>query len=94
MRLMLTFSIPVDRGNEAAEDGSLGKAIEKLVADTKAEAAYFTLVEGERGGMVFFEEDDPARLPQILEPLFMALDANVEVIPVINADELKRGLGG
>ena len=94
MRLMLTFAIPVEKGNAAYKDGSLGKAIEKLLADTKAEAAYFTLVDGERGGMIFFEESDPARIPQIVEPFFIALDAHIEIVPVINPEELKRGLGG
>lgn len=94
MRLMLKFAIPVERGNEAFADGSLGQAIEKLVADTKAEAAYFTTVDGERGGMIFFEADDSSVIPGIVEPVFAALDANIEIQPVLTAEELKRGLSG
>ena len=76
MRLMLRFSIPAERGNKAFADGSLGAAIEKLISDTKAEAAYFTAVDGQP------------------EPLFAALDAKIEITPVMSADELKRGLAG
>jgi hypothetical protein len=94
MRLMLTFAIPVETGNTAYTDGSLGKTIEKLLEDTSAEAAYFTLVDGERGGMIFFEESDSARIPQIVEPVFTALGAHIEIVPVLNAEELKRGIGG
>ncbi len=92
MRLMLKFSIPVERGNVAAKDGTLGQAIENLLKETNADAAYFTMIEGRRGGMVFFEENDTTRLPQINEPMFAALNATVEIAPVLTLDELKRGL--
>jgi hypothetical protein len=92
MRLMLKFSIPVERGNAAAKDGTLGRAIENLLKATKADAAYFTLIGGKRGGMVFFQDDDATRLPQINEPMFAALDAAIEIVPVMTPDELKRGL--
>jgi len=92
MRLMLKFTIPVAKGNAAAADGTLGKAIEGLMQRVKSEAAYFTLVDGQRGGLVFFELTDPIMLPKINEPLFAALEAAIEIVPVLNADELKRGL--
>ena len=92
MRLMLRFTIPVERGNEAAEDGTLGPAIDALIERTKPEAAYFTLDGGERAGMIFFEVDDQARLTQINEPLFAALDAAIDIVPVLTLDDLRRGL--
>jgi hypothetical protein len=92
MRLMLKFAIPAERGNAAAKDGTLGQAIDNLVKATKADAAYFTLVNGKRGGMIFFEEDDSTRMPQINEPMFAALDAAIEIVPVMTHQELKRGL--
>lgn len=92
MLLMLKFTIPVERGNAAAKDGSIGRAIESLVASTSAEAAYFTMIDGERGGYIFFEETDQARLTRINEPILAALDAAIEIVPVLTLDDLKRGL--
>jgi len=92
MRLMLKFAIPAERGNAAAKDGTLGQAIENLIKATKADAAYFTMINGKRGGMIFFEENDTSRLPQINEPMIAALDAAIEIVPVLTLDELKRGL--
>jgi len=94
MRLMLTFAIPVERGNAAAKAGTLGSAIEDLVKATSAETAYFTLIDGQRGGFLIFDATDPAVLPRILEPFFAALDAAVEVVPVLTLNDLKRGLSG
>jgi hypothetical protein len=92
MRLMLKFSIPAAQGNSAAKDGTLGQAIDNLVKMTKAEASYFTMIDGKRGGLIFFEESDQTRLPQINEPLLAALDAAIDIVPVLSLDDLKRGL--
>ena len=92
MRLMLQFTIPVERGNVAATDGSIAKAIEALVEATGAEAAYFTMINGERGGLIFFEEADQARLTEYNEPMFAALNAAITITPVLSLDDLKRGL--
>jgi hypothetical protein len=49
MRLMLTFSIPTERSNRAATDGTLGQAIDNLLQAAMAEACDFTMVGGKRG---------------------------------------------
>jgi hypothetical protein len=90
--LMMRFTIPVARGNTAAKEGRLEHAIESLVEATDAEAAYFTMINGERGGYVFFEETDQAQLAQLNESLIAALDAAIEIVPVMSLDDLKHGL--
>lgn len=92
MRLMMRFSIPVERGNEAYKDGSMGPAIEAIVAETNAEAAYFTVEGGERTGYIVFETDDAAFLPKLNEAMFAALDAAIDIVPILTLDDLKRGL--
>ena len=92
MRLMMKFVIQVERGNETAKDGTQMKAIEALLKATNAEAAYFTMIDGERGGYIFFEEADQAQLTLLNEPMMAALDAAIEIVPVLSFDDLKRGL--
>jgi hypothetical protein len=92
MRLMMKFTIPVERGNETAQDGTQLQAIESLVKATNSEAAYFTMIDGERGGYIFFEEADQAQLTRLNEPMLAALDAAIEIVPVLTIDDLKRGL--
>lgn len=93
MRLMLKFTIPVEKGNQAAQDGTLGRAIDELIEQTKPEASYFMVEQGKRAGLIFFELDDQARLPGINEPLFAKLYASVKIVPVLNRDDLRKGLG-
>jgi hypothetical protein len=42
--------------------------------------------------MIFFEESDTTRLRQINEPMFAALDAAIEIVPVLTLDEMKPGV--
>ncbi len=92
MRMMLRWTVPVERGNETIKDGSLAQTIESLLEELKPEAAYFWPENGERAGLMVFDMADPTQIPQIAEPLFMNVDAAVEFVPVMNADDLKEAL--
>jgi hypothetical protein len=93
MRMMLRWTVPVERGNEAIKNGAIARNIEHLMDTLHPEAAYFMPEEGQRAGMFVFDMTDPAQIPEIVEPLFSELDAAVEFLPVMNAEDLKRGLG-
>jgi hypothetical protein len=92
MRTMLRWTVPVEKGNQAIKDGSIAKTIEALTEELKPEAAYFLAEDGKRAGMLFFDMADPAQIPQVAEKLFLNLDAAVEFVPVMNADDLRRAL--
>lgn len=92
MRLMLRFTIPVEKGNEASADGSLSQAIKELIDQVRPEAAYFYLQDGERCGLVVFEESDQARMAAINEPLFAKLNASIDIQPVLNLDDLLKSV--
>ncbi len=40
----------------------------------------------------FFDMKDPAMIPQIAEPLFSGMNAEIDFIPVMNQAELQQGL--
>ena len=92
MRTLLRWTVPVERGNEAIKDGSLGQTLKALTEQLKPEAAYFWPEDGERAGLMVFDMADPSEIPQIAEKLFLNLDAAVAFTPVMNADDLQRAL--
>jgi hypothetical protein len=92
MRTMLKFTLPVEKGNQAYNDGSLTKTVMAMMEKLKPEAAYFTPMDGKRGGMMFFNLTEPSQIVETVEPLFLNLNAAVELVPVMNADDLKKGL--
>jgi hypothetical protein len=91
MRMMLRFTLPVEKGNQAFKDGSLGKTLESIMSKLKPEAAYFGPSNGKRSGMVFFDLADPSQIVEVAEPLFSNLNAEVEFVPVMSADDLRKG---
>jgi len=92
MRMMLRFTLPVEKGNAAINEGSVGRTMESIMGKLKPEAAYFTAVDGQRGGMIFFDMTDPSQIPELVEPFFLNLNAKVELMPVMNSDDMRRGL--
>jgi len=94
MRMMFRWTAPAAKGNQAIADGSLMEVIENLLEQLQPEAAYFGPEGGKRAGMIVFDMTDPAQIPQIAEPLLQGLDAEVEFVPVMNVDDLRRALSG
>ena len=94
MRTVLKFTIPVEAGNRSITDGTLPKTLESVLGDLKPEAAYFFTHNGERSGFVVFDLKEPAQIPAVAEPLFLALNAKVEFHPAMNMEDLKNALSG
>ena len=92
MRMMLKFTVPVEKGNAAINDGSLGRTMETILSKLKPEAAYFTAVDGMRGGMIFFDMAEASQIVEVVEPFFLHLDATTELVPVMTGDDLRKGL--
>lgn len=91
MRMMIQLSIPVESGNESVRTGALGPAFQKLLESLKPEAAYFTtLTSGERGGFIVFDMKDTSQIPAVAEPFFLAYNAKVTFMPVMNAQDLAK----
>ena len=58
----------------------------------KPESAYFRALNGKRSMQFVINLADPSDIPSIAEPFFFGLDADVEATPVMNADDLRKGL--
>lgn len=92
MRMLLRISIPVVKGNQAIADGTLPQVLQRVLGSIKPEAAYFGTREGRRGAFIVFDLPDPSQIPVIAEPLFQELDAELEFSPVMNLEDLTKGL--
>jgi hypothetical protein len=92
MRTMLRIWMPVEAGNTAVKDGTLPRQMQAFMDHFKPEAAYFFPDEGKRSALFVFDVQDASQIPMFVEPLFMGMNAAVKLTPVMNAEDLKKGL--
>ena len=93
MRMMVKFTLPTtEEVNAKIRDGSIGQTIQTMLGNLQPEAAYFCPRDGKRGGYLVFNMDGESELVTKLEPLWLELKATVEIVPVMNADDLRAGI--
>jgi hypothetical protein len=93
MRTLMKVQIPTGAGNKAIKDGSLPQIMGRALEALNAEAAYFTAEEGMRTALIIFDMTDSSEIPPAAEPFFMGFDAKITLAPVMNADEMRAGVG-
>jgi hypothetical protein len=91
MRYILKVSFDADAGNAALRDPKFGAKMHQYLTDIKAEAAYFTTVNGQRGSYIVLQLSDASQIPAIAEPLFLWLKADIEFLPVMTPEDLMKG---
>jgi hypothetical protein len=92
MRTLLRVTLDTEAGNRAILDGSLGKIMGQFIEKTKPEAAYFGPNGGKRSAMFVFDMQDSSQIPALAEPFFLKLGADIELGPVMNLEDLQKGL--
>ncbi len=93
MRVMLDISIPVEAGNVALKEGRLQKTVLSAIDQLRPEASYFYPANGKRHAIMVFDLKDSAQIPAVAERFFAELDAEVRLTPVMNLEDLQKGLG-
>ena len=92
MRVIATISVPVEPGNSAINDGTLGAVMENAAEQWKPEAMYFTALDGLRTALMVFDLPETSDIPVFAEPFFRKLNADVNIAPAMNREDLGKGL--
>jgi hypothetical protein len=92
MRVMMKVQMDTEAASRAIADGSLPDVMQETLGQLQPEAAYFGPDNGIRTAFIVFDQD-PSRLPPITEPLFSKLKANIQMFPVMDREDLQKGLG-
>jgi hypothetical protein len=90
MRFMISCRFPTETTNASIKDGSFRQNLQSILEELKPEAAYFTDMDGARGGYLIVNMDDASQLPAIAEPLFFGMDATIKVQLVMTPEDLEK----
>src|SRR5215212_4824092 len=91
MRVLVRVIFPNEVGTRAVRDPNFIKNIQAFIDNYKAEAAYFTPSNGDRSANFIIDMPSSDMMPTITEPFF-GMGAKVEMQPVMNFEDLKKGL--
>jgi hypothetical protein len=91
MRMMMKARMDTQMSNQVTKGGAMPKSLKSAIEQLKPEAAYFT-PEGGRSMILVFDMQDSSQLPSIADPFFQEMGAEVTFEPVMNFDDLQRGL--
>ncbi len=93
MKVILTARLPHDKFNAAVRDGSVGKKIQRILAELKPEATYFTENNGHRSAILVINMENQTQLPFYAEPWFLTFGADCEFRIAMTPEDLgKAGL--
>ena len=90
MKMLMHFRLPPEPFNAAVRDGSAGPKLQKILEAIKPDATYFTAANGQRGGTLVVNLDDPSDIPSLAEPFFLTFNATVEFVPFMTPEDLGR----
>ncbi len=88
MRFLMKILIPNEPFNTYIKNGTVGQLMQQILDDIKPEAAYFTEMHGNRGGILVVNMDNSSQMPKLSEAWFLKFDAHVEFHPVMLPEDL------
>jgi hypothetical protein len=88
--MLLTAHIPHEPFNTLVREKKAGKVMGKILEALKPEAAYFTEQNGSRCGIFVVDVADPSAVPGLVEPLFLAFEADCELRICMKPEDLAK----
>ncbi len=93
MRIIMHIKFPLEQFNAAVRDGTVGEKLERILAELKHEAVYFTENHGHRGAIMVIDMKDASQIPAFAEPWFLLFNAECEFHVAMTPQDLaKAGL--
>ena len=92
MRMMVLNLLFPSKRNQAFKDGSLGKTLGSIMKKLNRRPLTSGPSDGKRSGMIFLILLSHHQGVDIVEPLFSKLNAAVEIVPVMDGDDQRKGI--
>ena len=90
MRVLVKVTIPTEAGNKMLRKPDFPDLMKGILAALKPEAAYYMSLGGQRCCMFIANMESSSQIPAVAEPFWLAMGANVEIVPVMNQDDFNQ----
>lgn len=90
MRCLVHATLTNESGNALVRDPNFAQRLQTVLEDLRPEAVYFAAANGQRSIYAICNLESGADIPRVAEPLWLAFNASVEIIPVITPEEMEQ----
>jgi len=92
LRVLLKMKLSGARSTDAIRGGQMRPLMRQFVEHTSPEGIWFVLEHGQRTMLAIFDLKQPGDMPRVCEPLFQAFDSEIDVTPVLTAEDVAAAL--
>jgi hypothetical protein len=92
MRFLISARIPTKKTNALIREGRFPQTFQSIMEDLQPEAAYFTDVDGARGGYFVVNVDEPSEMAVRTETLLQGLDAEIKIQFVWTPEDVQEAM--
>jgi hypothetical protein len=92
MRFLISARVPTEKTNALIREGRFPQILQSIMEDLQPEAAYFTDVDGARGGYFVVNGDDSSEMFSKTEALFQGMGAEIRIHLVWTAEDVQKGM--
>lgn len=89
MNMLLAVEFPAEPFNTLMRNEKVGEIIERILETIKPSTAYFTELDGKRGGIFVVDVRSPADVPFFAEPFYLNFNASCKFNILMTPEELK-----
>lgn len=90
MRFLVKVKPDLERTNKSIAEGTFDERMQQILSHIKPEAAYFTEENGCRTALFIVDIQKASDIPNIGEPFFHGMGAEVHFHPVMSAQDLRE----
>jgi len=92
MRFLISARVPTEQTNALIREGRFPQIFQSIMEDLQPEAAYFTDVDGARGGYFIVNGEDSSEMFSKTEPLFQGMRAEIRIQLVWTPEDVQKGM--
>ncbi|HTX77544.1 MAG TPA: hypothetical protein VMD29_15145 [Terracidiphilus sp.] len=90
MRMLMFVKLPVEPFNTLVRNGAAAATMKRILDELKPEAAYFTALDGHRGGILVVDLAKASDIPRFAEPWFLHFNAEISFEPTMTPADLAK----